>query len=337
MAEVTVTEQAIREMVKEALDGGHLGNLTMPEDPVNVNPVVDPSAAVTDPINPNFTPQTKPELDVALKQLTKDIPIEKVPGIYKAIHALIDAEEAKTEEGEEMTKAAKGGSKQVEEAVRLVIRKMLSEAELPPVKKIPMGVHGAEYMRRMEKTKADLAKSFKSKTTDAELDPADPEIGDLPDQGDKRKAYKATAVGGTGDVGGASFQDIAKELGLSVAGAKRTVDQALAKAQWMAQEIDPDDLEILVLQSMKKYIDMLQKTGELSAADVQLMKDHPDIVRELDGFREFLDGELKARRKEGQKLVDPIGESSEAKHLKKVAEALNAVGIKAKVVRKKRK
>lgn len=339
MAQVTVSEDALRELVREALDGGHLGDLTMPEEeePVNVNPVVDPSACVTDPINPNFVPQTKPELDVALKQLTKGVPVERVPRIYKAIDAVVKDDAVKEKEDDDMKKAAQGGTKQVEEAVRLAIRKMLQEAELPPVKKIPFGVHGAEYMRRMEKTRGDLAKSLKSKETDDELEPADPESGELPDQGSKRKAYKATAVGGTSDVGGASFQDIAKELGLSVAGAKRTVDQALAKAQWMAQDIDPDDLEILVLQSMKKYIDMLQSSGELTPADVQLMKDHPDIVRDLEGFREFLDGELKGARKEGQKLYDPIGESKEAKHLKKVAEAMNSVGIKARVVRKKGK
>lgn len=339
MPQVTVNEDALRDLVREALDGGHLGNLTMPEEeePVNVNPVVDPSACVTDPINPNFVPQTKPELDIALKQLTKDVPVDNVPRFYRAVHAVLDSEKLDDKEDEEMKKAAQGGTTQVEEAVRLAIRKMLQEAELPPVKKIPMGVHGAEYMRRMEKTRTDLAKSLKSKQTDTELEPESPEDGPLPDQAGKRKAYKATAVGGTADVGGASFQDIATELGLSVAGAKRAVDQALAKAQWMAQDIDPDDLEILVLQSMNKYIDMLQKTGELSAADVQLMKDHPDIVRDLDGFREFLDGELKGARKGGQKLYDPIGESKEGKRLLKVAEALNSVGIKAKVVRKKRK
>lgn len=331
MAQVTVSEEALRELVREALDGGHLGDLTMPEEeePVNVNDCVDPSAAVTDPINPNFVPQTKPELDVALKQLTKGVPVERVPRIYKAIDAVVKDDAVKEKEDDDMKKAAQGGTTQVEEAVRLAIRKMLQEAELPPVKKIPFGVHGAEYMRRMEKTRGDLAKSLKSKETEEELEPADPSVGDLPDQGGKRKAYKSTAVGGTADVGGASFQDIAKELGLSVAGAKRAVDMALSKAQWMAQDIDPDDLEILVLQSMNKYIDTLQKTGELSPADVQLMKDHPEIVRDLEGFREFLDGELKARRKEGQKLYDPIGES----HLHKVAEAMNSVGIKAKVVR----
>lgn len=338
MAQVTVSEEALRQLVGEALDGGHLGDLTVPEDeePVNVNPVVDPSAAQTDPINPCFVPQTKPELDVAVKQLTKDVPVDKVPGTYKAIRAVIDAEQAKTEGEEEMKKAAQGGTEQVEEAVRRAVRKLIGQmneapADLPPVKKIPFGVHGAEYMRRMEKTKADLGKTFRAGGADdrPEPDEDEPEA----DEPKRRRAYKATALGSMADVEGASFQEIAQELGFSVAGAKQAVDKALEKARWAATEIDPDDLEILVLQTMNDYIDTLNKTGELTPADVQLMKDHPDVVRELEGFREFLAGAIKRRRKEGQKLYDPIGES----HLKKVAEAMNAVGIKAKVVRKKGK
>lgn len=335
MVQVTVSEEAIRQLVGEALDGGHLGNLMVSEDeePVNVNPVVDPSAAQTDPINQCFVPQTKPELDVAVKQLTKNVPVDKVQGTYKAIRAVIDAEQAKTEEEEEMKKTAQGGTRQVEEAVRHAVRKLIAQmneapADLPPVKKIPFGVHGAEYARRMEKTKADLGKTFRTSGAESHEDE------DLTDEPKKHRAYKATALGSMADVEGASFQEIAKKLGFSVAGAKQAVDKALEKARWVATEIDPDDLEILVLQTMNDYIDTLNKTGELTPADVQLMKDHPNIVRELEGFREFLAGAIKRRRKKGQKLHDPIGE---AKHLKKVAEALNYVGIKAKVVRKKRK
>lgn len=98
------------------------------------------------------------------------------------------------------------------------------------------------------------------------------------------------------DVGGATFQEIADELGFAVSGAKQAVDKALTKAQFVAS-MDQDELEVLVLQSMGDYIDKLARTGELSPEDVQLMKAHPDIVRELDGFREFLDRALRKTRK----------------------------------------
>ena len=321
MAKVTVSEEALRELVREALDGGHLGNLTMPEEeqPVNVNDVVDPSACVTDPINPNFVPQTKPELDVAIGQLTKDVPIDKVPDFYKTLKAVVDIENEKAKEGEEMTKAAQGGTDQVEEAVRRAVRRIIKAelkeaAPLPPVKKIPFGVHGSEYMSKMKKTRDDLASRFASGGADDRPEPEEPEGEDEPK---KKRAYKTTALGSMADVEGASFEQIAKELEFSVAGAKQAVDKALEKARWMAQEIDPDDLEILVLTTMNDYIDMLNKTGELSPADVQLMKDHPDVVRELDGFREFLSNAIRRKRKEGQKLYDPIGE-----HVSRVAEAI---------------
>ena len=32
----------------------------------------------------------------------------------------------------------------------------------------------------------------------------------------------------------------------------------------------------------------MQESGELSAADVQLLQDHPDIVEDLDGYKEFV-------------------------------------------------
>lgn len=98
------------------------------------------------------------------------------------------------------------------------------------------------------------------------------------------------------DVGGATFQEIADELGFAVSGAKQAVDKALSKAQFVAT-MDQDELEVLVLQSMGDYIDKLAKSGELTPEDVQLMKSHPDIVRELDGFREFLDKALRKVRK----------------------------------------
>jgi hypothetical protein len=129
------------------------------------------------------------------------------------------------------------------------------------------------------------------------------------------------------DVGGASFEEIAKELDFSVAGAKQAVDKALEKAKWLAQDIAEDDLEIMVLTTMNDYVNMLAKSGELSAADVQLMKDHPDIVRELDGFREFLATAIKRMRKQGQKVEDPLGESKEAYYRRCVNEALRLTGL----------
>lgn len=291
MAQVTVSEKALRELVREALGSAHLGDLTMPEEPeapVNVNPVVDPSAAETDITDPDFVPKSKQEFDVAVRLLVKDVPVDKVPSVYKAIEAFIDADEANSLEDDEMKKAKQGGTDQVEESLRKVVRNLLSE--ITP--RFDMSYSGTEYG-----------------------DSGDDDDDDDDTEKKPKRAYKSTAIGGMHDVGGATFEEIAKELGLSVAGAKRAVDEALKKLQFIAggdaegMEIS-DDVEILVLTTINDYIRMLSKKGDLSPADVQLLKDHPDIVRELDGFREFLHTAIKKARK-GGKLEDPLGEAVE--------------------------
>ena len=97
---------------------------------------------------------------------------------------------------------------------------------------------------------------------------------------------------------GDTFEEIANELGFSVAGAKQLVDRALVRAKFLAN-IDEDEREIMVLNAMNDYIKELQKSGTLSVDDVALMKAHPDMMRELNGFREFLWTSLKrAMRKQ---------------------------------------
>lgn len=410
MKKVVVSEEALREMVKEALDGGHLGDLTVheEEEPVNVNPVVDPSASQTDPINPDFVPQTKPELDIAIKQLTKIIPVEKVPHFYKTLRAVIDVENKQSEEDVEMKKAAQGGTDQVvEKVLRKEVRKILStilEARpdpwkdaLPPTnpnnvvpRRVEPGVHGGEATRRIEKTKADLRKGLGKAVAQYETLPDDDEDDSLPPASgqvevepaptqapQRRHAYKVSALGGVSDVGGMSFESIANELtkqlraeaeeefwqdfddltvgwdedrkvakenelqkklnaaktsdnpddlkkffaefgkqtSSATSGAKRIHDEAFKKAQFIMM-MDEDDLEILVLTTVKEYVEYLAKSGELSAADVQLMKDHPQIVRELDGFREYLDNVIKRARREDQK-ISTFGESKKTRTIVK--------------------
>jgi len=316
MMKAAISEKALRELVSEILfaDRSGLHMSFEPEGPVPVNPVVDPSAALTDPSDQNFLPQTRQELDIAIKQVTNGLEIDQVPAFFKAVKAIVNAEK---ESEEANMKKQKAGVTQVESAIRAKVREVISslnEAELPPVKKIPYGVHGNEYMRRVQKARDDMAKTFRTVSIEDEPEDPDQEL----DSPKKRRAYKKTALGGMSDVGGASFDTIAKELNFSIAGAKQAVDKSLEKLRFMMIDMDPDDLEILVLQTMNDYINMLSKTGSLSAADVKLMKDHPDIVRELDGFREFLGNAIRRKRKAGQKVVDPLGEAAKKKEKKDV-------------------
>ena len=215
------------------------------------------------------------------------------------------------------------------------------ENPLPAVKKIPAGVHGGEYMRRVEKNASDLRRGM-GKAVDAyenpKPDPEDPVEEPAP-QGGRGRAYKSTALGGmsgvdydeeAGERKPASFEEIATELGFSVAGAKQAVDKALLKAQWVAKLVDydnphmSDDLDIIVLSAMSDYIKKLSKAAvpsdklsdpdnddePLTSADIQLMKDHPDIVEDMPGFREFLHTQIKKAMRPGQKLYNPLSDDN---------------------------
>lgn len=341
---VVISDKALREMVREALDGqGWSG--TDNADPVNVNAITDPSSAVVDPVNPNFTPQDKTEFGVAMQQLVKNLPDTDMPTVFNAVKTALDRRSEKDEidaanqaamvagSQEAIDAAGKNGKdtkkqegkqmpteNKVEEQLRARIRKAileangLTEADLPPVKKIPMGVHGGEFNRRHEKTKADLRKTLGPAVDRYENEPeAEPDLSDEEGEEAEHKAKHAhQEIGALGQVGNASFEDIAKETGMSVSGAKQAVDKSLLRFKFL-YELPEDDRDIMVLQAMNDYIDTLNKTGELTAADVQLLKDHPDIVRELDGFRDYLHNTVRrAMKAKPEDLEDPLGEGDDA-------------------------
>lgn len=307
MQSIVIEESALRDVLREAMESGSNSHLD-PSLPVRINPVVDPSAAETDPSNGNFIPQNKTELLSALRMMCNVDDEDDVPTVYVTIKDALEKAQ-----GEEMKK------NQTESTIRNAIRKVLSEisaaekrqmaadklwSELPQVDpsaypavtKVPTGVSSkagspAEQRAKFEKNKSQLQKVFSTmKMSDLE-DAPEGGAGEAP-QG--RKNVMMT------DVGGSSFKEIAKELGFAAeSGAKQAVEKALEKAKFVTKMdlFDPDTLEILVLQSMSDYIDVLSSSGELSAEEVKLLKDNPVLVRELDGFREFLDKDLRKAKK----------------------------------------
>lgn len=290
MSRVVVTKSALREFISDLIGGSHLTWQTTGDVgnfPVGVSGVVDPSAAQTDPGNEKFVPQNRAELRSAMSSMIDDMSDDDVLSFYNSLLDAVDGIKNKEKKMDDV--------KKVEQIIRSAIRKMLSEAELPPVKKIPPGVHGAEYMRDLERRKKMIKHSLKSMPLDEPEEAAQEEPTG-------RKNIMMT------DVGGASFKDIAKEMGYaSESGAKQAVEKALEKARF-ASSMDPDDLEILVLTAMNDYVAFLNKSGELTAADVELLKSHPEIVSDLEGFREFLNSALKKAQRAGQKVVDPVKE-----------------------------
>lgn len=259
--------------------------------PVSVSAVVDPSAAVTDPGNENFKPKNRAELKTALSAMVDGLSDDCASNIFDAMKDVIDdmAEEDKKMKDE----------KKVEETIRRAVRKMLREA-------------AGAYK--------DTGMSYSGPMTGSGVRPGYEECEACEGEGIVAGGKDCKACKGTGAIkstkrgyqmadaesGEASFEEIAKELGYAGApGARQAVQRALEKAKFTAT-MDPDELEILTLTAMNDYIQFLQKSGELTAADVQLMKDHPNIVSGLDGFREFLDGALKKARKPEQKVINPV-------------------------------
>ena len=333
MSKVVVTEKALREMLREALFNTAFSGWSANEvGHAEVNPVTDPSAPVTDPINPSFTPQTKTEFGIAVNQLVKNLPDTEIPKLYDVVKTALDQKEEQEDEDDMAKKAAAGGTGIVEEMIRKAIRKIISEMHMTEA---PEFVDPADVEADAEEHEIETQK--------------------------KKRAYKSTALGGMADVGGASFEEIAKELGFSVAGAKQVADKALEKLRFMQVDMDESDREILIMMALNDYTKKLSKTldpvvlkqictalyiehltgsDELSPADVQLMQDHPQIVADLDGFkefeiefmtnpipmikqnpevvaetddfREFLHNHIKRARKASQKLINPLEDEEPA-------------------------
>lgn len=282
---IAVTEKAIRDYVNEMMMGSGVSDSV--RSPVNISSTVDPSAAATEPMNDKFKPQNRTELKSALSQLIDQISDDESPDVFMKMKDFL-----KNKKENEMNKQ----EKVAESFIRSAVRKMLDEAgkkkekdplninDLPPVKKIPFGVHGSEFMRRTEKNKSNLQRIMNKSTLGDEEEREYPEA---PAPGRERKNVMQT------DVSGASFKDIAKEFGFaSESGAKAAVERAMKKAKFLSS-MDPDDLEILTLTAIGDYIEVLKNTGELTDADVRLLKDHPQIISTLDGFREYFDKEIK--------------------------------------------
>lgn len=259
-------EASVRKLIREAL----FGNFNPPPDEsisaANVSNVIDPSASDTDPTNPNFRPQSRQELVIAVTGLLNCVEDDYAGEAYEMVKKALEGDEDLMTPPKQEDNVIGIGVVDIEEAVRQQIRKMIT-AE-------------AKEDDRTYVVKKKRHSSVNEQDADAADKDADEE------EHEKRKNQSAvTWSGGT-------FDQIAKELGVSVSGAKRLVTVALAKAQYVGS-IDQDELEIITLEAMKDYIAHLQSSGELTPADVQLLQDHPSLTGELEGFREFLSDAIK--------------------------------------------
>ena len=157
MKQRMITKSTLRSLVKTLLEDKGLGPAL-----VKVNPVVDPSAALTDPSNQDFKPTNRPELLASLSAIVSDIPDENIPGVYDKIRAMTN------QEGPEMN------NKKVEEIVRNQIKKIINEIFLgearPPVPPGPKIPKPSNYLGPVELEFPDTTGMSKKQEDDKKKD-----------------------------------------------------------------------------------------------------------------------------------------------------------------------
>ena len=299
-----LTEAELRKFVKNLLEDKSLG-----EEMIKINPVVDPSAAITDPSNANFKPQTKQELQVALTGMIDQLSGDNIPDVYSTLKSALkmqDEDEGKEQMQKSNKKLPTGKdekSSKVEETIKKYVGKILKEHfEKDPVtgqlvwkgsgpapklaldivkKDIPAGVSSAQTGPDTAAAK-DLRKRL-TKLTSADLDAAPDADAPAPGRTRRNKMRE-----------GDKLKVLAAELGFkNPNGALQFSDKALQRFGYNWENYDA--IVVASLEVMKEYVQELAAATDMAPADVQLMLDHPEHVADLDTFRVFLRKKLRQR------------------------------------------
>lgn len=295
----TIRESQVRALVKVLLEDKALG-----PSMVKVNPVVDPSAALTDPANADYKPQSRKELQISLGALIDDLTDENIPGVYDTLkQALSKSEE---EEGKEQMKKS---NDRVEETIRQAVRQILIESGLfkeyyekdpttgemvwkgaGPAPKLASkaGIEKLDPSARGVPVgpQSPAGKSLKStfkRMKDADLDV--PASADAPAKGRTRRNKMQE---------GDKLKELAKELGFkNPNGALQFINRVMERFRYNWENYD--EVSVAMLEIMKEYIADLGVGGELAPADVQMLHDHPEHVMDLDTFRVYAKKKLKQK------------------------------------------
>jgi hypothetical protein len=285
-----IREGTLRRIVTILLEDKTLGPAM-----INVNPVVDPSAAVTDPSNPNFKPGSKAELNVALTSLINNLSDDKIGDAYDSVVDVFNSPK-EAEEEKEMKKDTKS-----EHLVRLAVRNLMSE--ISKKKEEEAAKMWASRPSSEEAKAAFLARGGKITRLPPESrgiakGPASPavaklrkELEKMPDDIDQAPAASNLMVS---DVGGMGLKELAAEFGFkNPNGVLQWINRVLSKVRTRTENFE--EFQVLTLEALNDYIEELAAASdpELTPEDVQLMKDNPQIVAELDSFKIYLNNKLR--------------------------------------------
>ena len=305
-----IKETALRSFVKRLLEDKSLGPAM-----VKVNPVVDQSAALTDPSNPDFKPANKPELKAALTAIVSEIPDENISNVYDSIKNAISIADVEKEEDAEMN------NKKTEAVIRTAIRNILKENYLNEES-------AAEKRERLSKEKWAATASADEKArqeflatkgvtkvppgvgTTAATKPDPSAVKDLRsrlsaslDEPGATASASSKKNLGVSDIGGEGLKELAAEFGFkNPNGVLQWINKVLDKMKVRLENYE--QYQVAVLEVMNQFLDDMSKPymdGKtelpplIEPEDVELMKANPELVEELPLFREYLAKNLKKR------------------------------------------
>lgn len=310
-----IAHSALVELIREAFDTPAIVDVTMVSSsddmPVVVNPSVDDSMVPVEvtPVDIAYVPRDKTEFSIAVKSLTKHLPDEVIPLLYARVREIVlDAEDAcaatedsgdienmpKKRDNSPLGQLSNPGKLGMEEALRRSIRKMISEeteeerkrddeekvdALDEPTVDVPVDSEDSEEEELTPATDTSDVDVESPWDPDAEADEEEARL-----EKEKQEREKASSSPkGEADL----MKYIASEMGISTSGATRLKTTGLAKLAHMAK-MDHEDVLDYMFDKVNDYVKYLDRSGELTPEEVSTLKRHPDIVIDLDGFREFL-------------------------------------------------
>jgi hypothetical protein len=242
----------------------------------NVADVVDPNALVTDPLDDDRRPQNTRDLKLGLSQQLDGVPDREASDTYEAIEGALDA--LRDKRGENHIENAKEDEDKEE-------RESLQDKQ-----------EEQQKMSTESKLRATIQKIIKEGIFDAPPPKINRKRPQLINNTGTGKAGKRKYTA-TKDQEGASLQDIAADLGGSVSGARRVVEWALKKFNFL-MSLDPEEVDEIVDEGVDDYVKELESSGELTPEEVADLKANTDALMTLDGFKEFLHGYIRSAAKE---------------------------------------
>ena len=308
----TMNESELRSLIKVLLEDKSLG-----QQLVKVNPVVDPSALLTDPSNPDYKPNTKQELQVALTTIINNMPDDKVPDMYDLLRGALHSQEQEDKGKDQMDKS----NKKVEESIRMTIRALLEKVEFPRSIKEYYAKDSATG-EMVWKGSGPAPKLASGSTSVQKLDPSarGTVVGPQSPAGKalkktfKKMKYSDLTMSDTSepDEGrmrrnkmqeGDKLLELAREFGFkNPNGVLQFINRILEKLK--RRFADYDAVVVASLEIMKEYIDELSspyKSGSkmldplITPQDAEVMRQHPELIKDLETFRVYLNKKLRER------------------------------------------